>query len=253
MTLLSWAVLIGAAIVVIAVYLMSRRDKSVQKNWSPPPSTVARAPAIEQSDMFSPGKFDEFGVGKPRKRTAPTLEGGLPQQPLFQEPEPETQPRPRLLPGQEAAPPPPPEPAPAGPVEEKIFALLIAEREGTAIMGPKLHAALMQQNLQFGARKIYHRMQKGMVVFSVASLLKPGELDPAQAQGFSTPGLSVFLVLPGPVKPAAAFVDMVATARSLARSLNAEVFDSRKQVFTAESERAQKEEIENWARANRLA
>ncbi|HVT35138.1 MAG TPA: cell division protein ZipA C-terminal FtsZ-binding domain-containing protein, partial [Nevskiaceae bacterium] len=136
---------------------------------------------------------------------------------------------------------------------EKIFALLIAEREGTAIMGPKLHAALLQQSLQFGARKIYHRMSKGMVVFSVASLLKPGELDPAQAQGFSTPGLSVFMVLPGPIKPAAAYADMVATARALARSLNAEVFDSRKQLFGAEAERAQKVEIEEWARANRLA
>lgn len=257
MSALQWALLILGGAVVIAVYVISRREKQTLKNWTPPPvggQANAKLPAAEQAELFSKGQFDEFGVGKPRKRTAPTMHA-TPQKPLFTEPKPAPEtaatPTPVFVRAKPQAEP-QPEPAPMK-AEEKIIALLIAEREGTAIFGSKLHAALQQQKLQFGAKQIYHRMEQGMVVFSVASLLKPGTLEPAEAQRFSTPGLSVFMVLPGPVKPVTAFQDMVSTARALAKSLNAEVFDSRRQPFTADSERAQRAEVEAWARANHLA
>ena len=48
---------------------------------------------------------------------------------------------------------------------EKIVSLLIAEREGTAILGPILHEALESQGLEFGARQIYHRLLNGEPVF----------------------------------------------------------------------------------------
>lgn len=265
MSVLQWALLILGAVVVIAVYVVSRREKPARKNWAPAggESANARLPPAEQAELFTTGKFDEFGVGKPRKRTAPLL--SQPQDSLF-----EGQPKPAKAaattksgtrrapsfepaPAPAAAPPstPPPAPTPVR-AEEKIIALLIAEREGTSIFGPKLHASLKKQALQYGERQIYHRMEQGMIVFSVASLLKPGALDPELSADFSTPGLSVFMVLPGPVKPVAAFQDMVSTARALAKSLNADVYDSKRQLFSADSERAQKAEVEAWARANNL-
>ena len=263
MSVLQWALLILGAVAVVAVYVVSRREKPSTKRWTPTPTgeANARLPASEQAELFGAGKFDEFGVGKPRKRTAPMLGGNDPAATAAPEPEfKPTVPPLRKAPSFQqpvaaaSAAPAVPEPPVAAPrAEEKIVALLIAEREGTSIYGPKLHSALQQQKLQFGERQIYHRMEQGMIVFSVASLLKPGVLDPSQSADFSTPGLSVFMVLPGPVKPVAAFQDMVATARALAKSLNAEVFDSKRQPFAAESERAQRAEVEAWARANHLA
>jgi cell division protein ZipA len=91
-------------------------------------------------------------------------------------------------------------------------------------------------------------MHGGTAVFSVASLLKPGVLDPA-ANGFSTPGLTLFMVLPGPVKASDAIRDMIGTAEKLARALNAEVFDSKRNPLTPSGARALQQEVEAWARA----
>ncbi|MGL1386224.1 cell division protein ZipA C-terminal FtsZ-binding domain-containing protein, partial [Vibrio parahaemolyticus] len=91
-----------------------------------------------------------------------------------------------------------------------------AEREGTHIFGPRIHAALRANGLQYGDKQIYHRLAEGEPVYSVASLLKPGFLDPAQEKTFSTPGLSIFLVLPGPLPAMTAFREMAKVAQALA-------------------------------------
>ena len=130
-----------------------------------------------------------------------------------------------------------------------IVALLIVERNGGVITGNKLHSALAAQGLVFGAKQIYHRLARNESVFAVASLTKPGVLLPAEATQFSTPGLSAFMVLPGPVKPLNALHDMLATTQALARALNAEVYDSKKQPLTSETMRALQADVEAWARA----
>lgn len=245
MSVLQTALLIVGVVAVIAIYFFSRRDKNSLKGWAPPvASSPLKPPGGDQMEIFSrSGEFDEFGVGRPRKRTEPTMPG-IPQKPVLEEA--------------------PPAAAAAGsvpafvsqpktetkPVEQKIVAILIAEREGTAILGKKLHAALKQQTLNYGDRKIYHRQEMGQTLFSVAGLLKPGQLDPAEAETFSTPGLTVFMVLPGPVKPVYAMRNLLDTAKELARSLNAELFDAKRQPFTAESERTMIAEVEDWAQRN---
>jgi len=233
MSVLQWALLIVGAIAVIAVYVLSRRASRLPEDWEPPSarSSVPKAASARhgagQMDMFGqPGRsrgteFDEYGVGRPRRREAPSLS---------------------------------PEAAAAAtevtPREEKIVTLLIAEREGTAIFGPKIHLALQAHGLSFGEHRIYHRLHGGKTVFSVASLVKPGVLDPAEEKEFSTPGLTVFLLLPGPARPQAALQDMVATAQALAGALNAQVYDAQRKPFTAESARQLQAEVEAWAQRN---
>lgn len=243
MSPLQWALLVLGAAAVIAIYVINRRDGRLPKRWTPPPagSTPAEAPKLpakDQLDMFSrsSGEFDEFGVGRPRKRQSPTLGEGE-SQPLFAEPAPAA--------GAD-------KPAPKKVFEEKIVTLLIAEREGTAIFGPKIHQALVAQGLSFGEHRIYHKLENDTAVFSIASLVKPGLLDPAEQEKFSTPGLSIFLVLPGPDQPLLILQDMINTARTLASQLNAEVFDANRQPFTAESQRVLQAEVETWARRNGL-
>ena len=241
MSPLQWALLVLGAAAVIAIYWISRRDSRTLKKWEPPglggAAVAPKLPAKDQLDMFtrSGSEFDEFGVGRPRKRTAPTLLNEGESQPLF----------PDASKSVAAGP-------PKKVFEEKIVTLLIAEREGTAIFGPKIHQALESQGLVFGERKIYHKQNDDEPVFSVASLVKPGALDPSEQQRFSTPGLTMFMILPGPTKPQAALQDMVATARALAEQLNAEVFDASRQLFTADAQRVLVAEIETWARRNGL-
>jgi cell division protein ZipA len=222
---LQWALLLlGVGIAAALVWSSRRERRALDKLNAPAPRPASRdwtAPeAAPPAEQPRPG-FDEFGVGKPRKagassalppRTAPTI-------------------------------------APAPQVPGKVIGLYIAEHEGTSILGPKIHAALQARGLRFGAKKIYHRFEGEQPVFSVASLVKPGTLDPAEAEGFATPGLSVFLQLPGPGRPVAAFQDMLDTARGLARALHAELYDTEQRApLSAERERALHEQVEEWAR-----
>lgn len=255
MSTLQWALLIIAIIAVVAIYVMSRREKRapVVKDWSAAkaPSAI-RPPSGDQMEIFSrTGDFDEFGVGRPRVRVAPTAGGISSALPIEDSADTAT------LPGVAAA---PTISAPAVAVEQaapapkvveqKILAILIAEREGGVIMGNNLHRALRKEALVFGDRKIYHRMDLGQPVFSVAGLLKPGQLDPAEAESFTTPGLTMFMVLPGPASPVDAVRDLLNTAKELSKSLKGELFDNKRQPFTEASERAMLADVEDWARRN---
>ncbi|MDB5970760.1 MAG: Cell division protein ZipA [Hydrocarboniphaga sp.] len=223
------------------------------------PVDVAGVPPLDPMiNPLSGKQYDEFGVGRPRRRTMPSLEASPANDTRAAElgTAAASQPPASVPPWVRAAPsaaPSAPRAAGAPPkVEQKIVALLIVEREGGMISGTKLHSALAAQGLQFGAKQIYHRLAREESVFAVASLTKPGMLIPAEATQFATPGLSSFMVLPGPVKPLNALHDMFSTTQALARALNAEVYDSKKQPLTSETMRALQADVEAWARAAQL-
>ncbi|MDE2150109.1 MAG: hypothetical protein KGJ55_09860 [Gammaproteobacteria bacterium] len=276
MSPLQWALLILAVAAVIAVYWFSRRDRrAMQEPGEDSDAEPLLPPKEQQLDIFGRG-FDEYGVGKPRRvapsfgpltpasddaaptgdappaagRKAPMIDarttqvaGPVDPQPELAEPESESE-------SVAAAELPQPRPG----VEQKIISLLIAERNGRAIAGLRLHRVLQAQGLQYGDKQIYHRPQQdGRPVFSVASLVKPGYLDPAAAADFSTPGLALFLMLPGPLPARQALNEMLATARALAAALDGQVYDDKRQPLTEAGTRALQTEVEAWARRQPLA
>ena len=285
MSILQWALLILGVAVVIAIVVVSRRERAGGGDgWTPPtpPGGKPRSlPGADQMDIFgATGQFDEFGVGRPRKRSNPEM-GAQPRaagtsSDLFAEPAADAPPpaaaeppvpafiKSRQAPSVDAPRPaapapastPPPAPTAVPPSEaaddDDFIVLFVAEREGTAIAGRKLHSALQAQRLQFGAKQIYHRLNNDMVQFSVASIIKPGELNPADAEQFSSPGLTVFMTLPGPLKPTACLEDMFSTCDRLAGALNAEVFDHRREVLSDETRQALRQRVADWARARKL-
>jgi cell division protein ZipA len=237
MSALQWALLVlGVGIALLLIGSSRRERRASEQARAPKPQPAIRdwsahadAPAPGAAAPRAEAAFDELGVGKPRRRVAPEV-GEAP-------------------PAAAASPAAAPAPPAAGGPAAIVVGLYIAEHEGTNILGPKIHAALQERGLRFGARRIYHRMQGEVALFSVASLVKPGVLDPQDAEGFATPGLSVFMALPGPANPVAAFQDMLDTARGLARALNAELYDSEQRApLTAERERALHLQVEEWAR-----
>lgn len=183
MTALQWALLAAALAVVGLVYWYSRRELDDGKSSD----TDTDRGQMGLWDQFG-DQFDEFGVGRARKRDAPSLDEGE---------------------GESAG------DADSGP--SKLVVFYLVETDNQFIPGTRIHAALAAQRLQFGHRHIYHRIKEvGGVpesVFSVASLAKPGYLDPEEAKTFSTPGLVVFLNIPGPEHAEIAFDDVVRTTR----------------------------------------
>ena len=258
MSPLQWALLIFGVVAVIAVYLYSRRDRRAMEDWNPDapkePLLPPAKPRDRQLDIFNSEnqQFDEFGVGKPRRLT-PTFDAAGAEIPAA-EPEAAAAPIEPIEVGSSTRKAPtlgvkPPPASGKKEKSEKIVSLLIAEREGTHILGGQIHEALRGQKLEYGVRQIYHRLLKGEAVFSVASLLKPGHLDPALADSFSTPGLTLFMVLPGPQKPAEAIRDMLGTAERLALALNAQVYDSKRKPLSPGAARNLQLEVETWAAA----
>ena len=256
---LQWALLIVCVVMVVALYVLSRRGKSGAPDSDDANSLFSsRESGGDQLDLLAPradGGYDEFGVGRKRKRG----EGLVDDAPLTvrEPPAPSMATLLNPLPGQSAVSPritPEAPPAAAAvPLSTKMVALIVAPTEETDIQGPQLHAALIAQGLRFGEGEVYHRSIGGRAVFSVASLIKPGKLIPADADTFSTKGLTVVMNLPGPVTPAVALDDMLVTTRALASALKAEIFDARRQRLSDDVAAALKDEITDWARARKLS
>ena len=262
---LQWALLIVCLVLVVAVYFVSRRNRDEGGGGEDGRAPLGKPEASgDQMDLLTPradGSFDEYGVGRKRKRGEP----GGPGEPAVSPREPSAPSMATLLhplPGQpHVAPRMAPEVTPTASAsgaasaapQGKLVALIVAPTEETDILGPQLHGALTAQGLKFGEGEVYHRHIGGRIVYSVSSLLKPGKLIPAEAENFSTKGLTVVLNLPGPVTPVVAFDDMLSTTRTIASALKLEIFDARRERVTEEVGKKLRGEVEDWARAARIA
>lgn len=130
-------------------------------------------------------------------------------------------------------------------VPEKIVTIRLVARGGEAIGGEELVLALRGLGLRHGQFGIFHRHEgeEDEVLFSVANLLEPGNFDLANIRGQELPGVSMFMVLPGPLSGPLAFDAMIETARTLAKSVNGEVLDAAGSSLSIQRERFIREEI----------
>lgn len=141
-------------------------------------------------------------------------------------------------------------PAKPQPTQEELFSSLEDEDDGEqeedqvtdvivinvmaggarTIPGKRLLECLLACDLRYGEMDIFHRFSRDKKrskkrLFSVANLVKPGTFDLENMDEFTTPGISMFMPLPGPPDPQEAFKLMLDTARVLATELGAELYD----------------------------
>ncbi len=146
--------------------------------------------------------------------------------------------------------------APADESQQRIIVLHVASRDSSYFEGAAIHAALRECKLLFGMHEIYHRIteENGVPesVFSVANMLKPGYLNPDEAESLETPGLTMFLVLPGPIDGVMAFRDMMETANQIAQTLGGEVLDDKRALLKRQTAQFLLDEIAEDQRKQRL-
>lgn len=136
--------------------------------------------------------------------------------------------------------------APEAPVEQKIVTLRLVARGDSHFNGEQVVLTLRGLGLRHGKFGIFHRVDGAdddSIVFSVASLVEPGTFDLANIRQQELPGVSMFMVLPGPKDGAEAFDEMIATARAMADSLHGELLDEAGSTMSIQRERFLREEI----------
>jgi cell division protein ZipA len=136
--------------------------------------------------------------------------------------------------------------APAEDVPQKIVTLRLIGRNKKSFQGDELILSMRGIGLRHGKFGIFHRYDgnnESRTIFSAASLVEPGSFDLANIKDQQIPGISLFLVLPGPVESVEGFDLMMAAARALAQSLDGELLDETGSTLSIQRERYLREEI----------
>jgi cell division protein ZipA len=142
-------------------------------------------------------------------------------------------------------------PSPTTP--QKIVTVRIVAREKKSFAGDELILSMRGIGLRHGKFGIFHRYDgndESQTVFSAASLVEPGSFDLQNIKGQEIPGISLFLVLPGPLDCVEGFDMMLAAARTLTQSLDGELLDESGSTLSIQRERYLREEIIQFQHSN---
>ena len=205
---LRWLLLLVGLLVIGGVYLYSRREKAPADEDEAPldrvePSLDDANPVAEQFLIDEETSSDDVGVEDEEDLTA----ADTPQ---------------------------------------KIVTVRIVAREKKSVPGDELILSMRGIGLRHGKFGIFPRYDgsdESKTIFSAASLLEPGSFDLQNIKGQEIPGISLFMVLPGPVDSTEAFDSMMAAARTLTQSLNGELLDESGSTLSIQRERYLREEI----------
>ena len=140
--------------------------------------------------------------------------------------------------------------------EQKIVTLRLVARNRGSFQGDELILSMRGIGLRRGKFGIFHRFdgdEDSGIVFSAASLVEPGHFDIENIKEQALPGISLFLVLPGPIEGVAAFDLMISAARTLAQSLDGELLDESGSTLSIQRERYMREEIVQFEHSHKVA
>ena len=203
---LRWLLLLFGLVVIAGVYFYTRKERSKTDNDAADSPRVAPTIGADADDID-------------------TAEG-----PVDDEAEPAAD-------GRDRAP---------GDTPQKIVTLRIVGRDGGTFPGNDLVLSLRGIGLRHGKFGIFHRIDgedETRTIFSAASLVEPGSFDLANIKDQKIPGISLFMVLPGPVDGVEAFDMMMDAARALAKGLDAELLDESGSTLSIQRERYMREEV----------
>ena len=206
---LRWLLLFFGLLVIAGVYLYSRREKQKVEDVVEDKSVERHEPTLDED-------LPDLDSGNYKAIDAPALEEDDQPEPVRDD----------------------------GP--QKIVTLRIVGRNKKPFHGDELILSMRGIGLRHGKFGIFHRYDgnnESRTIFSAASLVEPGSFDLANIKEQQIPGISLFLVLPGPVDGVEAFDLMMAAARALARTMDGELLDESGSSLSIQRERYLREEI----------
>jgi cell division protein ZipA len=135
---------------------------------------------------------------------------------------------------------------------DRIVTLYLAARAGEVLHGPDIVVACEKAGLSYGHMGIFHRLddhhpERGPI-FSLANLVKPGSFDMARLGEIRTPGVSLFMTLPGPLNALDAWETMLPAAQRMAELLDAVLLDEERNALGRQRIAHLREEMRGYDR-----
>ncbi len=119
-----------------------------------------------------------------------------------------------------------------GAPHERIVTLYVVAQDGYVLQGPELLVAGEKAGLVHGDLGIFHRLVDAKPelgpVFSMANMVRPGVFDLARMDQFTTPGVVMFMTLPGPLSALDAWDMMLPAATRFSELLGAQLLDDQR-------------------------
>lgn len=134
-----------------------------------------------------------------------------------------------------------------GEIEPLLIVMTVMAKQGQQFNGMDILDAALASGFIHGDMNIFHYypdQQSNRAVCSLVNAIEPGYFDMESIEQVNTPGLTLFMQLPGPLESREAFEKTVSLGRSLADKLQGDLCDETRSMLTMQTIEHLKEKVE---------